>query len=219
MGAWDFMEGEKTRTFILQDSDIFCLKNVFKIPWNSVHCWYSPTTDIHLINEVLFFSIWGLYLLFLFAFFYFIRVPEDTKIYISKNKCDQLPGYELGSHLFKEATKTFRKALLLRSGMWLLIQWLRGQRGGHEKAARGPWTATYSLQKLLAWRSQTCWALACNRFPRCSTSSENVGLWLGSPCQQSSMVWYLGKQNTDVINCLFPPDLMLKISTWMSKHL
>lgn len=32
MGAWDFMEGEKTRTFILQDSDIFCLKNVFKIP-------------------------------------------------------------------------------------------------------------------------------------------------------------------------------------------
>lgn len=32
MGAWDFMEGEKNRTFILQDSDIFCLKNVFKIP-------------------------------------------------------------------------------------------------------------------------------------------------------------------------------------------
>ena len=102
-----------------------------------------------------FFNLGVLFVVFV-CFFYFIRAPEDTKIYISKNKSDQLPGYELGSHLFKGATKTFRKALLLRSGMWLLIQWLRGQCGGHEKAARGPWTATYSLQKLLAWRSQTC---------------------------------------------------------------
>lgn len=177
------------------------------------HCWYSLNQ-----RSFVFFNSGVSFVVFV-CFFHFIRAPEDTKIYLSTNKTDQLPGYELGSHLFKGAIKAFRKAFLLRSGMWLLIQWLRGQCGGPEKAARGPWTAKYSLQKLLAWRSQTCWALACNRFPRCSTSSENVGLWLGSPCQQSSMVWYLGKQNTDVINCLLPPDLMLKISTWMSKHL
>ena len=197
----------------------FCLKNVFNIPWNPVHCGYSPTVDIHLIKEVFFFFNFAVLFVVFVCFFYFVRAPEDTKIYISKNKSCQLPGYELGSHLLKGAIKTFRKALLLGSGTWLLTQRLRGPRGGHAKAAKGPWTPKSSLQKLLAWRSQTCWAFACNRFPRCSTSSENAGLWLGSPCQQASMVWYLGKQNTDVINCLFPPDLMLKISTWKGKHL
>lgn len=37
----------------------------------------------------------------------------------------------------------------------------------------------------------TCWALACSRFPRCSTSSVNVGLSVGRFSQQSNMVWYL----------------------------
>lgn len=40
------------------------------------------------------------------------------------------------------------------------------------------------------WRT-----LACSKFPRCSTSSEKVGLCLGSPCQQSSIVWYLQGQS------------------------
>lgn len=40
------------------------------------------------------------------------------------------------------------------------------------------------------WRT-----LACSKFPRCSTSSEKVGLCLGSPCQQSSIVWYLEEQS------------------------
>lgn len=40
------------------------------------------------------------------------------------------------------------------------------------------------------WRT-----LACSKFPRCSTSSEKVGLCLGSPCQQSSIVWYLKGQS------------------------
>ena len=29
---------------------------------------------------------------------------------------------------------------------------------------------------------------------QCSTSSEKVGLCLGSPCQQSNIVWYLEGQ-------------------------
>lgn len=42
--------------------------------------------------------------------------------------------------------------------------------------------------------SRTWRTLACSKFPRCSTSSEKVGLCLGSPCQQSSIVWYLEGQ-------------------------
>lgn len=38
---------------------------------------------------------------------------------------------------------------------------------------------------------RTCWALACSKFPRCSTSSANVGLSVGRSNQQSNMVWYL----------------------------
>lgn len=47
---------------------------------------------------------------------------------------------------------------------------------------------------LLATRehsSRTWRTLACSKFPRCSTSSEKVGLCLGFPCQQSNIVWYL----------------------------
>lgn len=43
--------------------------------------------------------------------------------------------------------------------------------------------------------SCTWQTLACSRFPRWSTSSEKVGLCLGSPCQQSSIVWYLEGQS------------------------
>lgn len=39
----------------------------------------------------------------------------------------------------------------------------------------------------------TCWALACSRSPKCSTSSANVGLSVGRSSQQSSMIWYLQK--------------------------
>ena len=53
-----------------------------------------------------FFNLGVLFVVFV-CFFYFVRAPEDTKIYISKNKSDQLPGYELGSHLFKGAELYF----------------------------------------------------------------------------------------------------------------
>lgn len=45
------------------------------------------------------------------------------------------------------------------------------------------------------YSSRTWRTLACSKFPRCSTSSEKVGLCLGSPCQQSNIVWYLEQQN------------------------
>lgn len=48
------------------------------------------------------------------------------------------------------------------------------------------------------WPKQTCWALACSRLPRCSTSSVNVGLSVGRSSQQSNMVWYLETQVNEI---------------------
>lgn len=39
----------------------------------------------------------------------------------------------------------------------------------------------------------TCCTLAWSRSPSLATRSVKVGLWFGSPCQQSNMAWYLGK--------------------------
>lgn len=71
--------------------------------------------------------------------------------------------------------------------------WKTFQRGKKKKT--GPFVSNQNIFHELMSEScgfwLTCWALACSRFPKCSTSSANVGLSVGRSSQQSSMIWYL----------------------------
>ncbi|TNN40860.1 hypothetical protein EYF80_048965 [Liparis tanakae] len=50
---------------------------------------------------------------------------------------------------------------------------------------------TFDFNDFMHHSRRTCWALACSKLPRCSTSSAKVGRSVGRSSQQSNMVWYL----------------------------
>lgn len=115
------MEGKKQNIYFGIQT-CFCLKNVLKFLEILSTVDIHPLLSIHLIKFC--FSILGFRLLSLFAFLLHKSHRRHQNLF-GKNKSDQLPGYELDLICLKGAIKAFRKAFLLRSGMWLLIQWLQ----------------------------------------------------------------------------------------------